>query len=66
MAGTPNPYYDPDWAANAAHCAARAEKWRVVCAQIAARDGFGAPRHLRALAQYEQAKARDGDADGGD
>ncbi|MDD2794948.1 hypothetical protein [Acidocella sp.] len=57
MAGTPNPYYDPYWEQKYRKLAARTEKWRVVCAQIAARDGFGAPRHLRALAQREQAKA---------
>ncbi|GLR65960.1 hypothetical protein GCM10010909_06380 [Acidocella aquatica] len=57
MAGTPNPYYDPDWEQKYRKRAAISEKWRFVCARIAARDGFGAPRHLRALAQHEQAKA---------
>jgi hypothetical protein len=58
MARTLNPYYDPGWAAKVADCTARAEKWRIVCAHIGARDGFGAPRHRAALARHEQAKAR--------
>ncbi len=59
MAGTPNPYYDPDWEQKYRKRAAISEKWRVVCAQIAAREGFGAPRHLAALARHEGVKARE-------
>ena len=57
MAGAGNPYYDPDWAVEYQALAAQCEGWERVCGQIAVEDGFGAPRHLTALAQLAQAKA---------
>ncbi|HQT45762.1 MAG: hypothetical protein B7X08_01570 [Acidocella sp. 20-63-7] len=56
--GGANPYFDPGWAETYQACAADAARWTQVCAQIAALEGFGSPRHLAALAQERAAKAQ--------
>lgn len=56
--GKANPDFDPGWAETYRACAAVSARWTQVCAQIAALEGFGSPRHLAALAQERAAKAQ--------
>jgi hypothetical protein len=54
---TANPLFDPGWREKYSARLAECARWEKISGQIAAQDGFGAPRHLAAMAAHRAAKA---------
>jgi hypothetical protein len=52
-----NPFFNADWQEDYSARLAECARWEKISGQIAAKDGFGAPRHLAAMAAHRAAEA---------